>query len=103
MPIINGCLSLKQNAPFEEIEKRWYINMFEGVPPLRWLNPFRNCGWFVAGEPHSYDPTTGEVYHYLCFCCNDRYFAGCRSIRRSIADYEAEISAFCRELDTAQN
>lgn len=91
------------DTPFEEIEKQWYINMFECVPPLRWAHPFRNYGWYMVGEPHSHDLITGEAYHYLCFCYNDRYFAGCRSTAKTDADYEAEISAFCRELDAAQN
>ena len=99
MPIINGCLSLKPNAPFEEIEKQWYINLFECVPPLRWSSPFMNFGWFLNGEPHSHDFETGEAYHYLCFFYNGRYFAGCRSTRRSYFDYEKEIKEFCKNID----
>lgn len=101
MPIINGCLELKQNAPFEEIEKQCYNNLLENVPPERWSRPYQNLGWFVCGEPHSHDHNTGEAYHYLCFCYNGKYYAGCRSVEKSNADYEWETSSFCRELDTA--
>lgn len=101
MPIINGCLELKQNAPFEEIAEQWYNNLLEDVPPARWSRPYQNLGWFVCGEPHSHNFHTGEAYHYLCFRYNGKCYAGCRSIEKTSADYEWEISAFCRELDAA--
>lgn len=102
MPIINGCLELERNAPFEEIAGQWYNNLLENVPPERWSRPYQDPGWFICGEPHSHDFATGEAYHYLCFCYNGKYYAGSRSIEKVSADYEREISAFCLEVDEAQ-
>ncbi len=102
MPIINGCLELKPNAPFEEIAEQWYKGLLEDVPPAEWSSPYQNLGWFVCGEPHSHDFNTGEAYHYLCFCYNGKYYAGCRSREKTNADYEWEISAFCREIDATR-
>lgn len=61
--------------------------------------PYQNLGWFVCGEPHQHEQNTGETYHYLCFCYKGKYYAACRSVEKTDADYEWEISAFCRELD----
>ena len=103
MPTINGRLVLEQDAAFEEISEQWYTHLLNCVPPERWAHPGRNLGWFICGEPHSYNPDKKQSYAYLCFRYNGRYYAGNRSVGKPSADYEWEISAFCRELDTAQN
>lgn len=95
MPVINGCLKLEENAPFEEITKEWYNHLFECVPPYKFRAPYQNLGWFICGEPYSHDFNTGEAYHYLCFCYNGKYYAGCRKVT---TDVKKEISNFCMKI-----
>lgn len=90
-----GYLSLKENAPFEEITKEWYNHLFECVPPYKFRAPYQNLGWFICGEPYSHDFNTGEAYHYLCFCYNGKYYAGCRKVT---TDVKKEISNFCMKI-----
>lgn len=98
MAVINGSLELEKNAPFEEIDKDWYTQLLEGVPPERWSSPYEEGGWFIMGEPHSHDWDTGEAYHYLCFNYSGRYFAGCRSLGMTTNGIVNEIDSFCRKL-----
>lgn len=98
MPFVRGHLELEQNAPFEEIPKKFYTWLFECVPPYNWSRPYIDGGWFICGEPHSNDEDLND-YHYLCFCHNGKYYAGCRRVNRSIREIEDEIRSFM----TAQN
>ena len=99
MPIVNGCLKLKQNAPFEEIDSIFYNQLLNGVPPARWNRPYSEGGWFFMGEPDSTDFKTGEDYYILCFHYGGRYYAGCRKIKLSNDEVEREITSFCCNLD----
>ena len=99
MPIVNGCLKLEQNAPFEEISKLWYNQLLNGVPPVRWNRPYCEGGWFFMGEPDSEDFETHEDYYILCFFHDGRYFAGSRRISLSREQVEREITKFCCQLD----
>lgn len=38
----------------------------------------------------------------ICFEGEIKYYAGCRSAEKTNAEYEREISAFCREIDAAK-
>ena len=102
MAIVNGCLKLEQNAPFEEISKEWYSQLLNGVPPVRWNRPCCNGGWFFMGEPDSDDLDTGEEYYILCFAYDGKHYAGSRRISLSREQVEREITSFCCEQDLAK-
>ena len=80
---------------FTEIEKSYYVQMLENVPPKRFHKPYRDGGWYIVGEAYIHDSDM-RAWHHLCFMHDGKCYWGLRPIDISEEDILKEIREFVR-------